>query len=57
MPELDQDQMNEMFEIRISQIERYLQSESHDITKYDGQRLPPQEPTKSDQPDTVEPVS
>lgn len=37
--ELNQEQINSIFEARIARMEKYLQREGHDITKYDGPTL------------------
>lgn len=41
MNELNQEQINSMFENRIARIEKYLQRTGHDLTKFDGQEPEP----------------
>jgi hypothetical protein len=40
MEKLTQEQINSMFETRIARVEKYLQREGHEITKFDGPNEP-----------------
>lgn len=42
MPELNQEQINSIFETRIARIEVYLQKMGFDITQFDGPQTTPE---------------